>query len=225
MYAANVALAGLARVAFDLLLPPILGWRTTRMTTATALSLADMDDVGVIGEAARGQVQALATLYDRYAGLLLSMANRMLGDKTMAEDLVQDVFMEVWRRAHAFDSSRGSVRTWLLVRLRSRALDRLRSARHRREVTVDDVGPKEAAPTTEDPELSPDRALVREVVQTLPEEQRTVIELSYFQGLSSSEIAERMGSPLGTVKSRTAAALGKLRAAMSQAHQHRGGLQ
>ncbi len=195
------------------------------MTTATALSLADMDDVGVIGEAARGQVQALATLYDRYAGLLLSMANRMLGDKTMAEDLVQDVFMEVWRRAHAFDSSRGSVRTWLLVRLRSRALDRLRSARHRREVTVDDVGPKEAAPTTEDPELSPDRALVREVVQTLPEEQRTVIELSYFQGLSSSEIAERMGSPLGTVKSRTAAALGKLRAAMSQAHQHRGGLQ
>lgn len=195
------------------------------MTTGTASTLAEMDDVAVIGEAARGQVQALATLYDRYAGLLLSMANRMLGDKTMAEDLVQDVFMEVWRRAHAFDSSRGSVRTWLLVRLRSRALDRLRSARHRREVTVDDVSPKEAAPSAEDPELSPDRALVREVIKTLPDEQRLVIELSYFQGLSSSEIAERMGSPLGTVKSRTAAALGKLRAAMSTASQHRGGLQ
>nr|MCH9687124.1 sigma-70 family RNA polymerase sigma factor [Deltaproteobacteria bacterium] len=169
--------------------------------------LCDMDDIEVIREAARGEVQALATLYDRYAGLMLSMSNRMLGDKTMAEDLVQDVFMEVWRRAHAFDASRGSVRTWLLVRLRSRALDRLRSAKHRREVTVDEVSPREASPTPEDPELSPDRALVREVVQQLPEEQRVVIELSYFHGLSSAEIATRMGSPLGTVKSRTAAAL------------------
>jgi len=224
LYAANVALAGLARAAFDLLLPSILGLRTKRMTTPNAPSLADLTDVDVIGEAARGRVQALATLYDRYAGLLLSMANRMLGDETMAEDLVQDVFMEVWRRAHAFDASRGSVRTWLLVRLRSRALDRLRSARHRREVTVDEVGPREAAPVAEDPELSPDRALVREAIQTLPDEQRLVIELSYFQGLSSSEIAEHMGSPVGTVKSRTAAALGKLRAAMSQA-QPQGGLQ
>ncbi|MCA9709769.1 MAG: sigma-70 family RNA polymerase sigma factor [Myxococcales bacterium] len=195
------------------------------MTTMTALSLADMDDVDVIGEAARGEVQALATLYDRYAGLLLSMANRMLGDKTMAEDLVQDVFMEVWRRAHAFEPSRGSVRTWLLVRLRSRALDRLRSARHRREVTVDDVGPKEASPAAEDPELSPDRALVRQVIAQLPDDQRRVIELSYFQGLSSSEIAAQMGSPVGTVKSRTAAALSKLRAAMNEVQLRGGGLQ
>lgn len=195
------------------------------MTTLNALSLADMDDVAVIAQAARGEVQALATLYDRYAGLLLSMANRMLGDKTMAEDLVQDVFMEVWRRAHAFDSSRGSVRTWLLVRLRSRALDRLRSARHRREVTVDDVGPREPAPAPEDPELSPDRALVRQAIASLPDDQRRVIELSYFQGLSSSEIAAQMGSPLGTVKSRTAAALSKLRAAMSEARPGSGGLQ
>lgn len=181
------------------------------------MMLAEMEDADVIREVARGEIKALAALYDRYAGLLLSMANRMLGEKTVAEDLVQDVFMEVWRRAHGFDPSRGSVRTWLLVRLRSRALDRLRSAQYRREVSVDDVGPREAASTHEDPELSPDRALVREAIQQLPEDQRVVIELSYFQGLSSSEIAEHMGSPIGTVKSRTAAALGKLRAAMSAA--------
>jgi RNA polymerase sigma-70 factor (ECF subfamily) len=180
-------------------------------------TLAELDDLAVIREAARGEIKALAALYDRYAGLLLAMAHRILGDKTVAEDLVQDVFMEVWRRAHAFDPSRGTVRTWLLVRLRSRALDRLRSATHRREVMVDDVAPREAAPTAEDPELSPDRAMVRQVIQQLPEDQRLVIELSYFQGLSSSEIAEQMGSPIGTVKSRTAAALAKLRAAMSTA--------
>ncbi|MCA9653686.1 MAG: sigma-70 family RNA polymerase sigma factor [Myxococcales bacterium] len=184
-----------------------------------------MDDADVIREAARGEIQALATLYDRHAGLLLAMANRILGDKALAEDLVQDVFMEVWRRAHAFDPSRGSVRTWLLVRLRSRAVDRLRSAQHRREVAVDDVAPREPSPTAEDPELAPDRALVRKAIAELPEDQRLVIELSYFHGLSSSEIAERMGSPLGTVKSRTAAALTKLRAAMVAAEQRTGGLQ
>ena len=193
--------------------------------SSPALPLREMDDADVIREAARGEIQALATLYDRHAGLLLAMANRILGDKALAEDLVQDVFMEVWRRAHAFDPSRGSVRTWLLVRLRSRAVDRLRSAQHRREVAVDDVAPREPSPTAEDPELAPDRALVRKAIAELPEDQRLVIELSYFHGLSSSEIAERMGSPLGTVKSMTAAALTKLRAAMVAAEQRTGGLQ
>lgn len=192
--------------------------------SSTRPPLRDMDDVDVIREAARGEIQALATLYDRHAGLLLAMANKMLGDRSLSEDLVQDVFMEVWRRAAAFDPSRGSVKTWLLVRLRSRALDRLRSAQHRREVATDEVAPREAAPVAEDPELSPDRALVRQAIEQLPDEQRLVIELSYFQGLSSSEIAERMGSPLGTVKSRTAAALSKLRAAMTVVEQQSGGL-
>lgn len=231
MQVVHAADAGASRAGIDRPTPSVLGWRTTRMTSSSP-TLAELDDLEVIREAARGEIKALAALYDRYAGLLLAMANRMLGDKTVAEDLVQDVFMEVWRRAHAFDPTRGTVRTWLLVRLRSRALDRLRSATHRREVMVDDVGPREAAPTPEDPELSPDRALVRAAILQLPEDQRLVIELSYFHGLSSSEIAEQMGSPIGTVKSRTAAALGKLRAAMSavspteaRSQSHGGGLQ
>lgn len=191
------------------------------MTTA---DLRQMDDAEVVREAARGEIEALATLYDRYCGLLMGMAHRILGDDATSEDLVQDVFMEVWRRAHAFDPARGSVRTWLLVRLRSRALDRLRSARHRREITVDEVAPTQVMPVGEDPELAPDRALVVEAIAELPAEQRLVIELSYFHGLSSSEIAEHMGSPLGTVKSRTAAALSKLRMAMGSQHASEGGL-
>lgn len=230
MYVVHAAFAGAPRAGIDRPPPFVLGWRNTRMTSPSP-TLAEMDDLTVIREAARGEIKALAALYDRYAGLLLSMANRMLGNETVAEDLVQDVFMEAWRRAHAFDPARGSVRTWLLVRLRSRALDRLRSARARREVTVEE--PREVALAAEDPELSPDRALVRQAMLQLPADQRLVIELSYFHGLSSSEIAEQMGSPIGTVKSRTAAALGKLRAAMStaqtagpsQGQSHGGGLQ
>ena len=178
-------------------------------------SLTELDDVEVIREAARGEVQALAALYDRYASLLLTLARRMLGDGHGAEDLVQDVFMEVWRRADAYDPARGSVRTWIMVRLRSRALDRLRSATTRREVASDDVAAQRAAPEVEDPALSPDRRSVRAALETLPEEQKLVLELAYFQGLSMSEIAEQIGTPIGTVKSRTAAALAKLRAAMN----------
>jgi RNA polymerase sigma-70 factor (ECF subfamily) len=177
--------------------------------------LSALDDVEILAEAARGEVQALATLYDRYASLLVTLARRMLGDPIAAEDLVQDVFMEVWRRADAYDPSRGSVRTWIVVRLRSRALDRLRSAPARREVATDVVSTQRPAPEPEDPQLAPDRRAVVHALAELPEDQRVVLELAYFQGLSMSEIAETVGVPIGTVKSRTAAALGKLRLAMN----------
>lgn len=173
-----------------------------------------LDDRALVAEAARGEVKAFGELYDRFAGIMLATAKRMLGDRGGAEDLVHDVFMEVWRSCDSYDPSRATVRTWILVRLRSRALDRLRSATVRREVTTDDVAPTEPAPATEDPSLAPDRAAVVHALSQLPDEQRMVIELSYFHGLSSSEIAKRMGSPLGTVKSRTAAGLAKIRSAM-----------
>lgn len=175
---------------------------------------SSLDDRALVAEAARGEVKAFAALYDRFAGIMLATAKRMLGDRGGAEDLMHDVFMEVWRNVDNYDPSRATVRTWILVRLRSRALDRLRSATVRREVTTDDVAPREAAPVAEDPSLAPDRAAVVAALRNLPDEQRMVIELSYFQGLTSSEIAERMGSPLGTVKSRSAAGLAKIRSAM-----------
>jgi len=174
---------------------------------------SSLDDRALVAEAARGEVKAFAVLYDRFAGIMLATAKRMLGDRGGAEDLMHDVFMEVWRNVDNYDPTRATVRTWILVRLRSRALDRLRSATVRREVTTDDVTPNEA-PVAEDPSLAPDRTAVVAALQNLPDDQRMVIELSYFHGLSSSEIAERMGSPLGTVKSRTAAGLAKIRSAM-----------
>ncbi|MGH1341504.1 MAG: sigma-70 family RNA polymerase sigma factor [Nannocystales bacterium] len=174
---------------------------------------SSFDDRALVAEAARGEVNAFAALYDRFAGIMLATAKRMLGDRGGAEDLMHDVFMEVWRNVDNYDPTRATVRTWILVRLRSRALDRLRSATVRREVTTDDVTPNEA-PVAEDPSLAPDRTAVVAALQNLPDDQRMVIELSYFHGLSSSEIAERMGSPLGTVKSRTAAGLAKIRSAM-----------
>ncbi len=175
---------------------------------------SSLDDRALVAEAARGEVKAFAALYDRFAGVLLATAKRMLGDRGGAEDLVHDVFMEVWRNVDNYDPTRATVRTWILVRLRSRAVDRLRSATVRREVTTGEVSPTEAAPAAEDPSLAPDRTAVVEALQNLPEDQRMVIELSYFHGLSSTEIAEQMGSPLGTVKSRTAAGLAKIRSAM-----------
>ncbi|MFO0634447.1 MAG: sigma-70 family RNA polymerase sigma factor [Nannocystaceae bacterium] len=176
---------------------------------------SDVDDVALMREAARGELTAISAIYDRFAGLLMTMAEKILTDRAMAEDLVHDVFLEVWRHAASYDPTRGSVRAWLLVRLRSRALDRLRSAKTRREVATDDGEPGHApAEEREDPVLEPDRKAVRRALAELPVEQREVIELAYFHGLSSSEIAARMGSPLGTVKSRTAAGLAKLRSVM-----------
>ena len=177
---------------------------------------AGLDDVELLREAARGEVTAISIIYDRFAGLLQTMAEKILTDRAMAEDLVHDVFLEVWRHAASYDPARGSVRTWMLVRLRSRALDRMRSARTRREVPADDGEPSSPLVDHErdDPTLEPDRKSVRRALSELPVEQREVLELAYFHGLTSSEIAERMGSPIGTVKSRTAAAITKLRSLM-----------
>lgn len=199
---------------FDHAAGPPVRWAVSGDGGSGPPDFPSMDDRELVAEAARGEVKAFAALYDRFAGIMLATAKRMLGDKGGAEDLVHDVFMEVWRNCDNYDPRRATVRTWILVRLRSRALDRLRSASVRREVTTDDVAPTEAAPVAEDPALAPDRAAVVQALAELPDEQRLVIELSYFHGLSSSEIAERMGSPLGTVKSRTAAGLAKIRSAM-----------
>lgn len=189
------------------------------VSVSLSAKTSELDDVELLREAARGEVTAIAIIYDRFAGLLQTMAEKILMDRAMAEDLVHDVFLEVWRHAANYDPARGTVRTWMLVRLRSRALDRLRSARTRREVAVDDTNDRSAAIADvdrEDPTLEPDRKLVRRALAELPTDQREVLELAYFQGLTSSEIAERMGSPIGTVKSRTAAAIAKLRTVMDR---------
>lgn len=172
-------------------------------------------DAELVRSVAKGDRAALAQLYDRFAPILLAVATRILGERREAEDLLHDVFLEVWRQAADYDAARGSVRAWIMIRLRSRALDRRKSAGVARSVPLDaaeHVDDREVG--GEDPTFGPDRAAIRRALATLPEEQRTVLELGYFEGLSSSEIAARIEAPVGTVKSRVAAALAKLRAGM-----------
>jgi RNA polymerase sigma-70 factor, ECF subfamily len=175
------------------------------------------EDAQLVAAMCNGNRDALATLYDRYATLLLAVAMRILADRRESEDLVHDVMLEVWRHAADYDTSRGTVRAWILIRLRSRALDRKKSVGATRVVAVDPERLHEQRDmTAEDPAFGPDRTAVRRALEALPEEQRTVLELGYFEGLSSSEIAERIDAPIGTVKSRVAAALAKLRAGLGE---------
>lgn len=172
-------------------------------------------DPDLVAAMSRGDSQALGTLYDRHSPTLLAAGVRILGNQREAEDLVHDVLMEAWQKAGDYDRNRGSVRTWLLVRLRSRALDRCRRAGRMRIETMEERTLDDVLPAPEgDPGQSIDHARVRRAVQGLPETQRQVLELAYFEGLSSTEIAERLTIPVGTVKSRTAAGLAKLRAAI-----------
>lgn len=170
---------------------------------------SDEDDVELVRAIAAGDRDGLAALYDRYAPILLGMAMRIIRDRREAEDLLHDVFLEVWRSARDYDLTRGRVRTWLVVRMRSRALDVLKSARvSRRSGDANALDRMVAEPASGE---SPDRLRVRAVVAELGGEQRQVLELAYFDGLSCSEIATQLSIPIGTVKSRLAAGLGRLR--------------
>lgn len=170
---------------------------------------SDDDDVALVRAIAAGDRKGLAALYDRYAPILLGLAMRIIRDRREAEDLLHDVFLEVWRSARDYDLTRGRVRTWLVVRMRSRALDVLKSARVSRRSGDPEVLDRLVA----EPEAgeSPDRQRVRAVLGELTAEQRQVLELAYFDGLSCSEIATQLTIPIGTVKSRLAAGLGRLR--------------
>jgi RNA polymerase sigma-70 factor, ECF subfamily len=174
--------------------------------------LVQPEDAALVAEMVEGNRAALATLYSRYSGLMLAVGVRVLRDRGEAEEVLHDVFVEAFRSADSYDARRGSVRTWLLVRMRSRSLDRVKSAGRARRVSLDE----QALARLPSPEKSGtgDERRIAEVLVQLPRDQRLVVELAYFDGLSSSEIAARLGVPIGTVKSRTAAALSKLRSAM-----------
>jgi RNA polymerase sigma-70 factor (ECF subfamily) len=166
-----------------------------------------------------GDEQALGLFYDRWEHTVRALAVRMVTDSMEAEDVVEDVFWQAWRQAPRFDGARGGAGTWLLTIARSRALDRLRAMRRSREDTgLDELvesGSEQLASAVMDPLEEAERGersrVVREALQELPDEQRESLELAYFEGLSQTEIAERTGLPLGTVKTRMRLALQKLR--------------
>ena len=159
--------------------------------------------------------RALGELYDRHASRLLGLARRILGGGGEAEEVVQEVFLFAWRAAASYDAQRGAVLTWLLIATRSRAIDRLRA---RGAGSRPPLRPLEEAgdpPARDDLEAaSADReweTICRSAVRELPADQRAVLELAYFEGLTQQEIAERTATPLGTVKTRARLGLMKLR--------------
>ncbi len=187
-------------------------WRFLNESGDTVTMIDQESDAQLVVHIANGDRGALARLYDRYSGVMFSTSVRILGDRREAEDLLHDVFLEVWKKAGDYDASRGTVRTWLLMRLRSRALDRCKTARRNRVVSLEEAPTWESRTVPgEDPSSSSDKKAVRRAVRALPDTQRRVLELAYFRGLSSSEIARQLDIPVGTVKSRVAAGLNKLR--------------
>jgi RNA polymerase sigma-70 factor (ECF subfamily) len=170
-------------------------------------------DAELMEAVVRGEREALATLYDRHAGLLLALAVRILHDRAQAEDLVHDVFLEAWHHARDFEPSRGTVRAWLVTRARSRALDR-RAATERQVRVAEQSAAASAEAVEPTPETRIGDELVRRQVSALAPELIRVLELAYFEGLSSSEIAQRISVPIGTVKSRMARAMAALRERM-----------
>jgi RNA polymerase sigma-70 factor, ECF subfamily len=166
-----------------------------------------------------GDANALAALYDRLAGRLLGLAQRILGRGGEAEEVLQEVFLYAWRSASSFDPARGNVLTWLLIATRSRSIDRLRARRpaSRPEIqSLEDLreapaGPDDVEATSANREWE---SICRAAVGSLPEDQRRALELAYFEGLTHQEIAAKTSIPLGTVKTRVRLGLMKLRERM-----------
>ena len=170
-------------------------------------------DVELLHAVARGDEDALARLYDRYRIILFSLLIRILKSREEAEDVLQEVFLQVWKRAGDFDDARGKPFTWLVTLARSRAIDRIRQlgARQRlAEASAQDT-PEAMSDAVADTLHSEQREIVARALAALPEEQRRTLNLAYFDGLTQSEIAEKLETPLGTVKTRMRSGMIKLR--------------
>jgi len=180
------------------------------------LTADSFDETALVERVAQGDGVALRALYDRCAARAMAVARRILGDPQEAEEVVQETFVQVWRQADRFDAQRGSPAAWVSTIARSRAIDRLRSreAGERVQVAVraEDGDPRSAPAAGDVAESRELRQRVGAALHSLPAEQRRTLELAYFEGLSQSQIAARLGDPLGTVKTRVRLGLSRLAA-------------
>jgi RNA polymerase sigma-70 factor (ECF subfamily) len=185
-----------------------------------AVDLSETRDLDLVRRIAGGDEDAFRGLFRRYAPSALALARRVVRQPFLAEEIVQEAFLAIWRNPGGYDRGRGSVKSWLMAMVHHRAVDMVRreeSQRRRAEdAQVADVVPIEdiADSVAEELDLRGERRAVRTALQALPEEQRQVIELMYFGGLSQSAIAGRLDLPLGTVKSRTLLGMRRLRRAL-----------
>jgi RNA polymerase sigma-70 factor, ECF subfamily len=180
-------------------------------------NLADEEVMQLVGE---GDPRAFELVYDRHGGAAFSLAYRMVGQRVVAEEIVQEAFLSIWRSRMRYDAARGSVRTWVLGIVHNRGVDALRrGAVHdrRREITEGVEDRQEAPERTDVEAVRRDEARsVRNALEALPDDQRRTIELAYFGGFSHSQIAELLGEPIGTVKGRMRLGLDKLRRQLAE---------
>ncbi|MDQ3696243.1 MAG: sigma-70 family RNA polymerase sigma factor [Chloroflexota bacterium] len=183
-------------------------------------SLIELNDAELIGRAAEGDAHALEILYDRYSSVVLSFAFRLVADRQVAEEVLQEAFFRAWQQGKAFNAGRGTFVTWLLSITHNLAIDEIRR-RRRRPQKADSEEPEAFLATVADSSTGANvedeawlgalRDTIAEALRELPTAQREAIELAYYQGLTQREIADRLGEPLGTVKTRMRLGLQKLR--------------
>ncbi len=176
-----------------------------------AESIGASPDFALLSAIRSGNENAMATLYDRYSSVVYAVALRVLGDTGRAEDVLQEVFMQLWRNPALFDSSRGNLAPWLAVITRNRAIDQLR--KRKPESDIDDVVVSVEPDLAGEAERSIAMEKVRDLLGNMPSAQRDALEMAYFDGLSHTEISQKTGEPLGTIKTRIRSGLTTLRKA------------
>ena len=182
-------------------------------TAPSAKDQPQVTDSMLIARIRAGDEDALAALHDRYAQIVYSVALRVLGETTQAEDILQEIFLQLWRNPQTFDSNRGSLGAWLAVITRHRAIDHLR--RRRPETDIEDVIVAVDTRLEQTTDRNMTIAKIRTAVERLPVEQRKPLEMAFFEGLTHSEIAGKTGEPLRTIKTRIRSALLTLRKALA----------
>jgi RNA polymerase sigma-70 factor, ECF subfamily len=187
------------------------------MVAGDIRNLADEEAMQLVAD---GNPRAFELIYDRHGGAAFSLSYRMVGNRVTAEDITQEAFLSIWRSRMRYDTSRGSVRTWVLGIVHNRAIDALRrgAVHERRRETLEGVEDRREAPERTDVEVArrEEARNVRDALDTLPEDQRRAIELAYFGGFSHSQIADMLDEPVGTVKGRMRLGLDKLRRQLAE---------
>ncbi len=195
---------------------------TTQEVAAKVLVKSEPTDEQLISEICKGEESALEVLYERYQRYAYALAYRMLRDPVASEDIVQDAFLSIWRKASSYQAQNGSVQSWIQAIVRHRAIDKIRASAHRDYQWTAFQVENEQDPPSEEPDVweqawqSEQHRIIREVMQQIPAEQRMVIELAYFRGLTHAEISEQCQIPLGTVKGRMRLGLQKMKALLAE---------
>ena len=191
-----------------------------KTVSAMPRAFAHLSDEAVVALIARSDEQALAELYDRFGRVAYGLARRILRDEALAEDAVQDAFLTAWRRADTFMPERSKASTWLLTLVHRRAVDLVRREERRRAEPIDESTQVPTDVTAEDVAwLRFERERVQAALRQLPDQQREALELAYYGGFTQAELAERLGQPIGTIKSRMFTGLSRMRELMRESEE------